>query len=35
MEKIKVITYLCALRTVLRSILMLLDIVCDVTDRRN
>ena len=35
MDKIKVLAYLCALRTVLRSILLLLDIACDGTDRRN
>jgi len=34
MDKINVLAYLCALRTVLRSILVLLDIVCDGTDNR-
>jgi hypothetical protein len=35
MDKFKILAYLCALRTVLRSILVLLDIACDGADRRN
>jgi len=35
MDKLKLLAYLCALRTVLRSILVLLDIACEGSRDRN